>query len=123
MPTRCARACATPGCAGEASIRGRCAPCAARAEQGRAEEAGRAWYNTTRWRILRALVLREADYLCECETCKAEERATPANTADHIKPHRGDPRLFWDRANLQAMSAECHSAKTAGEVNARGRIR
>lgn len=121
MPSRCARACATPGCRGFAEVRGRCPECASRAEQARAEEAGRIWYNTSRWRRLRVEVLEAADYMCQCEACALEGRATAANTVDHRIPHRGDPRLFWDRANLQAMSAECHSAKTAREINERGR--
>lgn len=119
MPTRCARACA---CGAIATIRGQCPTCAARMERRRSEEAGRQWYQTPRWRQLRALVLKEAGHVCQCEACAQTGRATAANTVDHIRPHRGDPALFWNRRNLQAMSAECHSAKTAGEVNARGRV-
>lgn len=31
-----------------------------------------------------------------------------ANVVDHKIPHRGEPRLFWDRANLQSMWKPCH---------------
>jgi hypothetical protein len=35
---------------------------------------------------------------------------------DHIKPHRGDPELFWDEANLMAVSkAYCDSEKQKAE--------
>jgi len=34
----------------------------------------------------------------------------PANTVDHIIPHRGDDRLFWDRTNWQALCARCHNS-------------
>jgi 5-methylcytosine-specific restriction enzyme A len=34
---------------------------------------------------------------------------------DHITPHRGDERLFWDTANHQAMAKRCHDPKTARE--------
>jgi 5-methylcytosine-specific restriction protein A len=37
----------------------------------------------------------------------------PANTVDHITPHRGDKALFWDSGNWQSMCARCHSRKTA----------
>lgn len=31
-----------------------------------------------------------------------------ADTVDHIVPHRGDSRLFWDPKNLQSMNKDCH---------------
>lgn len=34
---------------------------------------------------------------------------------DHIVPHRGDPELLYDEANLQSLCHECHSKKTARE--------
>lgn len=40
----------------------------------------------------------------------------PASVVDHIKPHKGDHRLFWDRANWQPLCRHCHSsAKQAQE--------
>jgi hypothetical protein len=40
---------------------------------------------------------------------------------DHVIPHRGDPRLFWDEANLQAVSKVYHdSVKQAQERGAAG---
>lgn len=38
-----------------------------------------------------------------------------ANTVDHIVPHKGNKRLFWDRSNWQSMCHSCHSKKTATE--------
>lgn len=32
---------------------------------------------------------------------------------DHIIPHRGDEKLFWDRSNWQLLHSACHSSKTA----------
>lgn len=32
----------------------------------------------------------------------------PADTVDHIRPHRGDPVLFWDYGNLQSVCKACH---------------
>ena len=34
---------------------------------------------------------------------------------DHIIPHRGDRRLFWDRNNWQALCKSCHDSKTMTE--------
>ncbi|MGN8738508.1 HNH endonuclease signature motif containing protein [Bilifractor sp. HCP3S3_D3] len=36
----------------------------------------------------------------------------PATVVDHIVPHRGDPKLFWDRSNWQALCKRCHDKKT-----------
>jgi 5-methylcytosine-specific restriction protein A len=38
-----------------------------------------------------------------------------ATVVDHIVPHRGDQRLFWDEANWAALCKPCHDAKTARE--------
>ncbi|MEW9838087.1 HNH endonuclease signature motif containing protein [Mesorhizobium marinum] len=34
----------------------------------------------------------------------------PATLVDHIKPHRGDMRLFWRRSNWQPLCTRCHSS-------------
>lgn len=40
-------------------------------------------------------------------------RLQQAGLVDHIVPHRGDKRLFWDRANWQSACKGCHDRKTA----------
>lgn len=32
-----------------------------------------------------------------------------ATVVDHIKPHRGDPVLFWDQTNWQPLCTPCHN--------------
>jgi len=40
----------------------------------------------------------------------------PASVVDHIRPHKGDDRLFWDRSNWQPLCRHCHnSSKQAQE--------
>jgi len=35
-----------------------------------------------------------------------------ADCVDHITPHRGDMKLFWDKSNWQALaSSPCHSSR------------
>ncbi|AQS48094.1 HNH endonuclease [Thioclava nitratireducens] len=53
------------------------------------------------WRKARIEFLRL--FPC-CAMCGA-----PATVVDHIKPHRGDERLFWDRSNWQALCEGCHN--------------
>ena len=42
-------------------------------------------------------------------------RRTPATVVDHIVPHKGDKKLFWDSGNWQPLCGPCHSRKTAKE--------
>lgn len=51
-----------------------------------------------------------------CEACLVQGIHEPAEEVDHIKPHRGDPSLFFDEKNLQSLSKRCHSEKTASET-------
>lgn len=53
------------------------------------------------WRIARAEFL---SLHRTCAMCNA-----PATTVDHIKPHRGDKRLFWCRENWQSLCTHCHN--------------
>jgi 5-methylcytosine-specific restriction protein A len=38
-----------------------------------------------------------------------------ATVVDHVVPHRGDQRLFWDPGNWAPSCKPCHDAKTAHE--------
>lgn len=65
---------------------------------------------TRRWGKVRAAWLADHPLCAECER---QGRLTPATVVDHIKPHRGDPVLFWDETNYESKCAACHNAKTA----------
>jgi 5-methylcytosine-specific restriction protein A len=69
-------------------------------------------YNSARWQRLRKWFLSKHPLCTECER---QTRITPATVVDHIKPHQGDPELFWDENNLQALCKPCHDRKTARE--------
>lgn len=52
-------------------------------------------------------------FLCEhplCVMCEAQGRLEPATVVDHIQPHKGDQRLFWDSSNWQALCKQCHDS-------------
>jgi 5-methylcytosine-specific restriction endonuclease McrA len=34
---------------------------------------------------------------------------TPATVVDHVVPHRGDQRLFWDERNWQPLCTRHHN--------------
>ena len=58
-----------------------------------------------RWQKYRASFL-EAHPLCVM--CEAQGRVVAASVVDHITPHRGDHRLFWDPKNHQPLCKPCH---------------
>lgn len=60
---------------------------------------------TSKWatesRIFLAL---PGNHLCACRCGRN------ANVVDHIIPHKGDMRLFWDRKNWQPLNSHCHNS-------------
>lgn len=50
-------------------------------------------YGTARWQRLRRAQLQTHPL---CAMCAAEGRVTPATIADHVIPHKGDQRLFFE---------------------------
>jgi len=56
-----------------------------------------------------------------CVRCEKDNRVTIAIIVDHIIPHKGNMRLFWDRLNWQPLCKRCHDIKTATEDGGFGR--
>jgi 5-methylcytosine-specific restriction protein A len=88
-------------------------------ENGNRDKAITALYGAA-WRKARAHFLR-AHPLCMCDACRSAGLVVPASVVDHVTPHRGDVRLFWDRENWQSLSKPCHDRKTAREDGGFGR--
>lgn len=65
-----------------------------------------------RWQKARRTFLFEHPL---CEECLKRGEITAATDVDHIKPHKGDSKLFWDTSNWQALCHRCHSRKTVLE--------
>lgn len=65
-----------------------------------------------KWREARLVFLSKNPI---CVECLKQTRLTPATVVDHIVPHKGDPVLFWDVNNWQALCQKCHGIKTASE--------
>ncbi|MGY3341192.1 5-methylcytosine-specific restriction endonuclease McrA [Streptomyces filamentosus] len=112
MPTRPASRCSA--CRQLRKPGGRCGCRRGSQSQAAATRAEWAWvYADTRWPLLRDQVLSE-EPLCRAGCGR------PPGVVDHIRPHRGDETLAFDRANLQAMCKSCHDAKTARETGFAG---
>ena len=114
MPYKALKPCRHPRCPNLTHER----YCAAHADEARISDrnrpnAARRGYGY-KWRIESRKYLREHLY-CECDACRILGRRLKAEGVDHRIPHHGDPKLFWDRNNWQAMARSCHNRKTAKE--------
>lgn len=84
----------------------------------RDQQHWRKWYRTARWKKLRwATLLRDK---FTCQRCGRLEGNTGKLVCDHIKPHRGDERLFWD-GPFTTLCASCHSSAKQSEEHAAAR--
>lgn len=79
------------------------------------DEPWRRWYKTARWRQLRWEVLTRDGFRCQMAGCGV---MAPEMVCDHVRPHRGDERLFWDVTNLQALCKPCHDGRKQREEQA-----
>lgn len=87
---------------------GRAAPDLGRDQVRDRTQAWRKWYKTARWQKLRwSILVRD---VFTCRRCKRVEGNTALLVADHIEPHRGDERRFWDADNLQCLCKACHDS-------------
>lgn len=85
------------------------------------EDRAKPWkrlYKTARWQQLRMRVFIRDLFTCQDKDCGRIEGDTSQLVADHIKPHRGDERLFWDEANIQTLCKPCHDTKKQKEEQA-----
>lgn len=86
-----------------------------RKDKRKTSERGYGWG----WQKARAAFLAKPENVL-CRMCLAKGLYTPATVVDHIIPHRGDQKLFWDRSNWQPLCATCHSStKQAQEKSAK----
>lgn len=117
------RPCARPGCAALV-VKGYCDECKpthsarARSEAARPSAAARGYgrrWQKTRIGYLRAHPLA-VDYFGD-----HNGRLYPATELDHIIPHKGDMKLFWDPTNWQGLTKQDHDRKTAMEDGGFGR--
>lgn len=113
MPTRPPRPCSWPGGCPELVDVGYCTHHQRRERQQQDQRRGSAASRgyDSKWAKARKLFLT-AHPLCVME-CKEQGRITAAVVVDHIVPHKGDQKLFWDRKNWQSGCKTCHDRKTA----------
>lgn len=87
-------------------------PMPARRDDRSAEaKAYRRWYQSPRWRALRARQLAAAPF---CVMCRKEGTTRVATVCDHVEPHRGDETRFWC-GPFQSLCDEHHSRHKQAE--------
>ena len=117
MPRKAPTPCRFPGCAAVLATAGYCDRhrVAVHREYGRARrgfDAEVGFYQSARWRTVRAAFLREHPL---CGMCAARGRVVAAVVVDHVVPVK-DGGARFDVANLQALCVTCHNRKTAQET-------
>jgi 5-methylcytosine-specific restriction protein A len=65
-------------------------------------EPWRKWYSTAEWKRLKRDVHIRDLFTCQCGCGTLIQRSTE-RIADHVRPHRGDRRLFFDPTNVQTL--------------------
>lgn len=108
MPRKPKRPCRYPGCP---NLCDKGVYCAVHADfthdHLRGNSASRGYDG--KWRAARERYLRKNPL---CVKCMAKGVITPATVVDHIIPHRGNQKLFWDESNWQPLCKGCHDRKT-----------
>jgi 5-methylcytosine-specific restriction protein A len=113
MPTGPLRECHFPLCGGYARTNGYCLA-HQQMHQQRAQAAPAPGVTLSR----SSARFRKARryYLLHHPVCAICRQAF-ANILDHVVPHRGIPRLYWDQSNWQGLCVHCHAVKTSKETN------
>jgi len=85
-----------------------------------AQKPWKAWYKTARWERLRQQVFLRDLYKCQRSgvLCLGKHPAPNSPVANHKRPHRGDPALFWDADNVETVSKAVHDSIIQAEEQA-----
>jgi 5-methylcytosine-specific restriction protein A len=67
-------------------------------------------YDSKQWQILRRQQLHSFPL---CYDCLQIGIVKEACIVDHIKAHKGNRTLFYDKSNLRSLCTNCHNKKTA----------
>jgi len=113
MPLKPLRPCRYPGCAelAEESYCDKHRRCSKQEYDSRRGTASQRGYNY-KWQMYSKGFLKRNP---SCVECNREGKMKAATVVDHIIPHKGDMKLFWDVKNHQPLCKRHHDSKTARE--------
>ena len=88
-----------------------------RDQQRRELAPWRKWYKTARWQRIRERVFVRDGFTCQRSgaLCGGRGNDPDAPVANHKRPHRGDPALFWDEANIETVTKAVHDSLIQSE--------
>ena len=115
IPNKPKRPCGNVGCS--ALTTERFCPEHKKQDDKRRGSASQRGYDA-KWRKARETYLRQHPL---CVYCMKDGKVMVATVVDHIKPHKGNRALFWDRQNWQALCKQHHDQKTVREDGGFGR--
>jgi len=77
----------------------------------------RKWYSTARWQRLAWSCYVRDNFTCQRTGIILAGKYPAPNSpvANHIKPHKGDPVLFWDPANIETIAKSVHDSPVQSE--------
>lgn len=89
----------------------------ARDRQRAAVNDWRGWYKLKRWADLRHAVFLRDNYTCRRTgaLCIGKHPAPNSPVANHKRPHRGNPDLFWDINNIETVTKAVHDSEIQRE--------
>ena len=108
MPKSPKRPCRYPGCPNLCERGTYCAEHQGESQERWRGSATKRGYGAE-WRAARRAYLQRYPL---CAACMKRGVISPATVVDHVIPHRGDQRLFWDQGNWQPLCKSCHDRKT-----------
>jgi len=123
MPRKPSRPCKYPGCPHLASDEriGYCDTHLKQSQRQYDQQRGTSTQRGYNYRWQKASKLYLAGHpLCAICLKKNPPVIKAAECVDHIIPHKGDYKLFWDPANHQPACLECNRIKAAKEEGAFG---
>jgi 5-methylcytosine-specific restriction endonuclease McrA len=82
--------------------------------------AARSLYGTPEWQRLRLATFARDGYVCQRSgvLCIGKYPAPNSPVANHKRPHRGDPKLFFDPDNVETVSKAVHDSLIQAEEQA-----
>ncbi|MDA8095575.1 MAG: HNH endonuclease [Betaproteobacteria bacterium] len=120
MPIAAPTPCRYPGCGALVRLSGYCdkhkQQMRKRDDERRGSSSSRGYNH--RWRKYRETFLAKNPL---CAECQRHGIVAPASVVDHIVPHKGDRKLFWNPGNHQSLCKRCHDHKTATDDGGFGR--
>ena len=110
MPFGAPSVCTSPGCSALTNKGSRCDLHPYEQHRSKSVSDYKYLYNSKRWKTGRLIFLGKHPL---CEDCLLSNKTEAATVVDHVEPHGGDLKLFFNHQNWRAVCKRHHDIKTA----------